>query len=524
MTSLERKSHIIKAAGLMSIATFISRILGYVKDMILAGIFGATGTADSFFVAFRIPNLLRELFAEGSMSSAFIPVLTEYRTKHGEEEAKRLIRTTFTFIFIFVGLICVAGIIFSPAIVSIIAPGFIPVASKFSLTVVLTRIMLPFLLFISLAALIMGALNVKRIFFIPSLAPAMLNITIIITVLFLVQRMSQPIIAVAIGVALGGFVQFAFQLPSFFKNGYSLIPLYDLKNPGLKKMAILILPATAGMAVAQINIFVSTILASYLSEGSITYLYYSMRLIQFPIGIFGVAMGMAVLPTLSEHSVKGDYGKLGEDFSFALRLLFFITIPAMSGLIALNEPIVNLLFQRGKFDYAATIGTSYALVFYSLGIWSIVGVRVITSCFYSMQDTKTPVKVAILAVSMNILLSIVLMNFLSYMGLALANSLASWINISVLSFLLNKKLGKIGWGKIFLSFAKSLFASFVMGFIGWILLQGDLWKTSGNNFIKSLLLIGAILICFTIYLIIVRLFKSEEFYYLYDIIKKRIKN
>ncbi len=523
MTSTERKGHIIKAAGLMSIATFISRILGYVKDMILAGIFGATGTADAFFVAFRIPNLLRELFAEGSMSSAFIPVLTEYHTKHGEEEAKRLVRTTFTFILVFVGLICFIGVIFSPSIVSIIAPGFIPIASKFSLTVILTRIMLPFLLFISLASLIMGALNTKHIFFIPSLAPAMLNITVIITVLTLVQRMSQPIVAVAIGVALGGFVQFVFQLPSFFKNGYSLKFNFDFRNPGLKKMALLILPATAGMAVAQINIFISTILASYLSEGSITYLYYSMRLIQFPIGIFGVAMGMAVLPTLSEHSVRGDYKKLGEDFSFALRLLFFITIPAMTGLIALNEPIVNLLFQRGQFDYAATLGTSYALMFYSLGIWSIVGVRVITSCFYSMQDTRTPVKVAILAVSVNILLSIVLMNFLSYMGLALANSLASWVNISVLSYFLNKKLGRIDWQKISLSFMKSLFASILMGLTGWMLLHGTLWKTSGNTFIKTLLLFGTVFICFTIYLIITRLFKSDEFYYLYGMIRKRVK-
>ncbi|NWF99117.1 MAG: murein biosynthesis integral membrane protein MurJ [Nitrospirae bacterium] len=523
MTPVDRKGHIVRAAGLMSIATFISRILGYIKDMILAGIFGATGTADAFFVAFRIPNLLRELFAEGSMSSAFIPVLTEYHTKHGDEEAKRLVRTTFTFILVFVGLICFTGIIFSPTIVSIIAPGFIPIASKFNLTVTLTRIMLPFLLFISLASLVMGALNTKRVFFIPTLAPAMLNITIIIIVLLLVGRMTQPIIAVAIGVAFGGFVQFAFQIPSFLKNGYSLKFNFDFKNPGLKKMALLILPATAGMAVAQINIFVSTILASYLSEGSITYLYYSMRLIQFPIGIFGVAMGMAVLPTLSEHSVKGDYKKLRDDFSFSLRLLFFITIPAMSGLIALNEPIVNLLFQRGQFDYTATLGTSYALIFYSLGIWSIVGVRVTTSCFYSMQDTKTPVKVAVLSVSVNILLSVVLMNFLSYKGLALANSLASWVNISVLSYLLNKKLGRIEWKRILLSFIKSIFASFVMGLIGWMLLHGDLWKTTGDTLVKSLLLLSTVFICFIIYLIITRLFKSDEFYYLYDIIKKRVK-
>src|SRR4030066_2469311 len=195
----------------------------------------------------------------------------------------------------------------------------------------------------------------------------MLKITVIAAVIFLVPGMEQPIIAVAIGVAIGGPVQFAFQLPSFFKNGYSLTPQYDFRHPGLKKITILILPATMGMAVAQINIFISTILASYLAEGSITYLYYSMRLIQFPIGIFGVAMGMAVLPALSEHAVKGEFDKLKDDFSFALRFLFFITVPAMVGLIALREPIVNMLFERGNFDYAATIGTSQALLFYSLG-------------------------------------------------------------------------------------------------------------------------------------------------------------
>ncbi len=302
---MDEKKRITKAAGTMSIATLISRILGYVKDMILARYFGATGLSDTFFVAFRIPNLLRELFAEGSMSSAFIPVLTEYQTKKGHEEAKRLVRITFTFILIFVGVICLLGIIFAPSIVSAIAPGFLKTPEKFSLTVFLTRLMFPFLLFISLAALVMGALNTKRIFFMPALAPAMLNVTIIVTVLFFASRMQQPIIAVALGVALGGFVQFAFQVPSFFKNGYSLAPQYDFKHSGLKQMFILILPATMGMAVSQINIFVSTIFASFLPEGSVTYLYYSMRLMQFPIGIFGVAMGMAVLPSLSEHAVKG---------------------------------------------------------------------------------------------------------------------------------------------------------------------------------------------------------------------------
>lgn len=520
---MEERHQIAKAAGLMSIATFISRITGYIKDMILAMFFGATGIADTFFVAFRIPNLLRELFAEGSMSSALIPVLTEYHTKQGKEEAKRLVRVIFAFIIIVTGLICLAGIIFAPAIVTAIAPGFLDTPEKFSLTVLLTRVMFPFLLFISLAALIMGALNTKRVFFIPSLAPAMLNIAIIVSVIIFASRTTQPIVAVAIGVTLGGLLQFIFQLPSFFKNGYSLMPDPDLRHPGLKKISILILPATMGMAVAQINIFVSTILASFLPEGSITYLYYSMRLIQFPVGIFGVAMGMAVLPTLSEHAVKGEFGKLSDDFSFALRLLFFITVPAMVGLIALREPIVNILFQRGKFDYFATVGTAQALLFYSIGIWAIVGVRVVTASFYSMQDTKTPVKVAVIALAVNIILSVILMKPLKHGGLALANSIASCVNFLLLFFFLRRKLEKVDARKILHSFIKTFFAAVIMGVIGAMLLQGELWKIHGSTLNKAFYLSGTIALCIGIYLFLSYLLKSEEGFYVMDMVKRKFR-
>lgn len=518
---MDEKKRITKAAGSMSVATLISRILGYVKDMILAKYFGATGLSDTFFVAFRIPNLLRELFAEGSMSSAFIPVLTEYQTKKGFDEAKRLVRITFTFILIFVGLVCLLGIIFAPSIVSAIAPGFLKTPEKFSLTVFLTRIMFPFLLFISLAALVMGALNTKRIFFMPALAPAMLNITIIVTVLFFAARMQQPIIAVALGVALGGFVQFAFQVPSFFKNGYSFVPQYDFKHSGLRQMFVLILPATMGMAVSQINIFVSTIFASYLPEGSVTYLYYSMRLIQFPIGIFGVAMGMAVLPALSEHAVKGEMDKLRDDFSFALRLLFFITVPAMAGLIALREPIVNILFQRGVFDYSATAGTAQALLFYSFGIWAIVGVRVVTASFYSMQDTKTPVKVAVIALLTNIIISLILIKPLKHSGLAFAHAIASSVNFILLFYLLRKKLHRIGARKIMMSFLKIITSSLIMGVAGWFLLRGAIWKEGGKIIEKAYYLSGTMMVCVIIYFFMSYLLKSEELGYVFDMMKRK---
>lgn len=523
---MDTKEKIARSAGVMSVATFISRMLGYVKDMILARYFGATGISDTFFVAFRIPNLLRELFAEGSMSSAFIPVLTEYQTKHDSDKAKLLIRITFTFILIFVGLFCFMGIIFAPQIVTLIAPGFLKNAEKFSQTVLLTRVMFPFLFFISLAALVMGALNTRRVFFVPALAPAMLNVTIIVVVLLFVPVIEHPIVAVAAGVTLGGLVQLAFQLPSFFRKDYDLRLNYEFRHPGLKKMSVLIIPATMGMAVAQVNIFISTILASYLPQGSITYLYYSMRLIQFPVGIFGVAMGMAALPALSEHAVKGDIEKLREDFSFALRLLFFITVPAMMGLIALREPIVNILFQRGIFDHGATIGTADALLFYSTGIWAIVGVRIVTATFYSLNDTKTPVKIAVMAMLINIIMSVILMGPLKHSGLAFANAIASTVNFIFLFYFLRRRLGRIDAQRILKSFIRVCIASAVMGFGGWFLLHGlrpmgELWMVSGKLIEKAIYLSGTIVICLFIYFAVCFLFKSDEMNYIYDVIKNR---
>lgn len=520
---MDEKGRIAKAAGMMSVATFISRILGYVKDMILAFYFGATGLSDTFFAAFRIPNLLRELFAEGSMSSAFIPVLTEHREKQGEEEAKRLVKITFSFIILFVGIVCLIGIVFAPGIVAAIAPGFLKSPEKFSLTVLLTRIMFPFLLFISLASLAMGALNTKRVFFVPALAPAMLNVTIIVILVVFASMVEQPIIAVAIGVAVGGFVQFAFQLPSFFKNKYRLGFDPSFRHPGLKRMAVLLIPATLALAVNQINIIVSNILASFLTEGSITYLYYSMRLIQFPIGIFGVAMGMAVLPTLSEHAVKGDFDRLREDFSFALRLLFFISVPAMAGLIALREPIVNLLFQRGTFDYTATRATAEALMFYSIGIWSIVGIRVVTPTFYSMQDTKTPVKIAVIGVATNLLLSLALMGPLRHSGLALANALASGLNFFLLFYFLRRKLKRVDARRIIKSLIKISISSLIMGIAGWSMLHGELWEKSGEGIEKALYLATTIIFCIAIYITISYLLKNEEMKYIYETLKNRVR-
>ncbi len=506
---MDEKGRIAKAAGSMSVATLISRFLGYARDMLLAFYFGATATSDIFFVAFRVPNLLRELFAEGSMSAAFVPVLTEYQTKD-PAEAKRLVRVTFTFLLVAAGGVCALGIVFAPQIVTLLGIGYIDEPENFASTVLLTRVMFPFLLFISLAALVMGALNVKKVFFIPALAPAMLNVTIIVTVVTLVHVMPTPILAAAVGVALGGLVQFAFQTPAFFTKGYSLVPIWNPGHPGMKRMMKLLGPVIIGMAVAQINIVVSTSLATLLPKGSVTYLFYSMRFAHFPIGVFGVAVGMAVLPSLSEHAVKRNFDSLREDFSFALRLLFFVGIPSMAGLIALREPIINLLLQRGIWDYQATVNTANALIFYSLGIWAFMGIRVVVPTFYAMQDTKTPVKSAITAIVANVLLSLALMGPLLHNGLALANTLSATLNFMMLMYLLRRRLGRLEGHRILVSFLKATFASTVMGLLGWLSLSGQMWKVSGDAPLKAAWLFGAIVISVAVYVILCRILKCEE--------------
>jgi putative peptidoglycan lipid II flippase len=465
------------------------------------------------------------------MSSAFIPVLTETQTRQTKAAANRLVRAVFLFALVAVGGLCLLGIIFAPAIVTAIAPGFLEHPEKFADTVLLTRLMFPFLLFISLASLVMGALNTRGVFFIPALAPALLNVVTIICVVLLVSRFANPIIAVAIGITLGGLVQFLFQVPAFWRQGYAFFrrtageePLTVravLGHPGLRRIGGLILPATMGMAVAQINIFISTILASFLVAGSITYLYYSMRLIQFPIGIFGVAMGMAVLPALSEHAAKKDMVALKEDFSFALRFLFFITVPAMTGLIFLSFPIVNALFERGVFDHAATIGTSQALICYALGIWAIVGVRIVTVTFYSMQDTKTPVKIAVLGMLVNIAFSFALMGPLGHNGLALANSIAAASNFILLFTMLKRRLGSIGTKRILTSFAKTVVAAVMMGWAGYAVTKSELWDTAGRLSEKVVCLGSAICLCVAVYGIISYALKSEELDYVLRKVKER---
>lgn len=489
--AVDETHSVVKAAGLIGIATFSSRILGFVRDMVLARLFGATPAADAFFVAYRVPNLLRELFAEGSMSAAFIPVFTEYHTLKAKRDAWELASATFTTLLTIVTAVTLIGILAAPGIVWLLAPGFRDSVDKLALTTLLTQLMFPYLIFISLAALAMGILNSLRDFAAPAFSPVFFNIFTIACMLFLSPWLSEPIIAVAIGIVVGGLAQFAMQLPGLKRRGMLFGLCFNPGHPGVKRIGLLMVPSLLGLSVTQINITVSTILASYFAGGP-TYLFYGMRLIQFPLGIFGVALATAILPTLSAQAARGALDELRTTIGFGLRMIFFIILPAMAGLILLRYPIVHLVFEHGSFTKADTLATATALLCYAVGLWAFAGVRIIVSAFYSLQDTRTPAITAGIAVGANIGLSLWLMTILDAAGLALATALASMLNGSILVAVLHRRLGRVDWSAVVRSAGRVLAACVPMaGICVWVA-SAPLWEETGQWIVKSVMLFGGI--------------------------------
>jgi len=513
---------IARAAVVVGGATLLSRVFGFLRDMVVAQLFGAGMSTDAFFVAFRIPNLLRRLVGEGSLTASFIPVYSEYLTRHSQEEGDELVNTSFSVLAIFLILLTGLGVLFSPWIVKAMAYGFFRDPEKFRLTVLLNRLMFPYILFIGLVALAMGVLNSWKHFAAPALAPVFLNLSIIACALFLSPVLEEPVLALAFGVLLGGAAQLFFQIPFLHRKGIKFQFRFTLSHPGVKRVGALMAPSVLGLAVTQLNVLVSTFLASYLPEGSVSYLYYADRLLEFPMGIFAIAIATAVLPSMSECSAKGDEEGLKEILSFALRLVFFVTLPAMVGLIVLRLPILNLLFQRGAFTAQSTEMTAQALLYYALGLAAFAGVRIVVPVFYSLQDSKTPVKVAFLALLANAGLGCILMIPLRHGGLALATSLAAGLNFALLLVLVKKKLGWIGARKIIHSSLKSLGASALMGGVAYLVCSGAAWDTPGVTGGKVSLLIGAVLGGVMVYGGACYLLGSEEMRAAWEIIKKRI--
>lgn len=519
----EEKSKIARAAGIVGFSTLISRVLGFVRDSLIAAMFGAGMAADAFFVAFRIPNMFRRLLGEGSLTSSFIPVFTEYLTHKSREEAREMANAFFSLAMVVLSLITICGIVFAPQIVTVLAHGFTSNPEKFRLTVTLTRMMFPYLFFVGLVALCMGILNSLRHFAAPALSPVLLNISMILSVILLAPFFKEPVMALTIGVLIGGISQLLLQLPFLWKSGISIKPRWKPRHPGVVRIGWLMAPSIIGLAVTQINVLVDTIVASFLKEGTVSYLYYADRLLEFPMGIFAIAIATAVLPAMSEKAAKNDMAGVKETFSYALRLTLFLTIPAMVGLISLGIPIISILFQRGVFSYNSTVGTSKALYGFAIGLPAFAGVRIIVPVFYSLQDTKTPVKVAFVAMLTNVTCDLLFMYPLKQFGLTLATSLSAAVNFAILTYILRNRIGRVGARRVLKSASKVMAASIFMGIAAYSICITRDWNIAGDLHGKVLTLTAGIFVGVFVFTISSYLLKSEELLSVISLVKNRYK-
>lgn len=507
---MSEKKNIVHAAGILGFATILSRIMGMVRDMVVSRLFGAGFATDAFFAAFQIPNMLRRFFAEGALTSAFVPTFSECHTQKGEHEARELANTCFTLLTIVMAGVTVAGIIFSPQIVKLMFPGFAAEPSKLELTVLLNRLMFPYIFFVSLVALCMGILNTLRHFFTPAISTVFLNIAMILSALLLHNAFAVPILSLAAGVLLGGLLQLLLQLPVLWRKGFRLRFRFDFNNPAVRRITLLMVPSIFGVGVYYLNITVGNILASLLPQGSVSYLYYAQRLFEFPQGIFTVSVAQAVLPAMSRQAAEGDIESLKESLQFGLRLMIFITVPAMAGLIVSATPIFSLLFMGGEFDYPKALACGEALVQYSLGLTAVAMVRVIAPAFYALKDTRTPVLTAFVAFILNLLFSLILMGSMLHSGLALASSLSALGNMVMLFYFLRRKVGPLGGGKLLLVGGKSILAALPAGATALFLLQFVNWSATGEKLLKGGGLLAAILAAVVVYGAVSLLLRSEE--------------
>ena len=454
---------IARPAGTVAFFTFLSRVFGLVRDVVVAFRFGAGAHADAFFVAFRIPNLLRRLVAEGAMTASFLPVYVEYLERRDPEDAERVASVIFTGLLVVLTGLTLLGIIGSSSIIQVFAPGFLSVPGKFDLTVLLNRIVFPYIFFASLVALCMGILNARGHFAAPAASPILLNVFMIAGALVFSRWCNPPILGLAVGVLLGGGAQLLLQIPALRAREVRLRPCFAWRDPAVGRIARLFLPAAFGAAVYQLNLFVSNLLASFLPEGSISYLWYASRLLEFPLGVFGVALATAAFPRMSLESARNRMEPLRNVLDRTLGMMAWICLPCTVGLVLLRVPILEVLFQRGAFDPAVTQRTAEALLYYSLGLFPIAAGRILVTAFHAVQDTSTPVKVSLVAFVANVVLSLLLMGPMLHAGLALANSAAAVLNLCLLLILFRKKAGPCGLAWARDSGIKVVASSCVMG-------------------------------------------------------------
>ncbi len=519
---------IAKAAVMVSAITMLSRIMGYIRDALNAALLGVGMASDAFFVAFRIPNMLRNLLAEGALSSAFIPVFTEYLEKKKKEDVWILTSNVLTVLNIILIAVTALGMLFSGPLVMIMAPGFIHDKAKFDLTVQLTRYLFPFIYFVSIAALFLGVLNSLKKFSMPAFAPVVLNAGMIAAGLWICPLFGsapeRQVYGWVIGALIGAVLQIIIQWIPAVREGFRYKFFIDLKEPGLRKIGKLMLPATIAQSVTQINLLVNTILASFLTGGAVTYLYYGNRLMQLPFGVFGVAIATVSFPYISQYAARGDSESLRATVHSSLKQAFFVTIPASAGLIFLSLPINALLLHYGRFTFADSINTAKVSSVYCVAVFAFTGIKILTQVFYAIDRASTAVKISSLVMGINIVLCAALMFPFNFLGLAAATAIGGIIQYWLLYHYTEKFIGDLKTKELVVYAVKITIISLIMGVAVYFLAH---WMTGRFNAVYSRKVNAVIVFtCMAagaiIYAALLPLFRVSEAKTFMDMLKSRL--
>jgi putative peptidoglycan lipid II flippase len=513
---------IASAAGVVGVATLLSRVLGFVRDMAVAWLFGAGMVADAFFVAFRIPSTLRELLGEGALSAAFIPLFTRTVQREGRDAAWALASKVMGTLVVVLAAVTALGILLAPWIVQALAPGFAGTPGKLALTATLLRIMFPYIFLVGLTALFMAILNSLGHFLAPALSPTVLNLVIIAAALLVAPASENPVLPIAAAVVLGGLGQLLIQVPAAVARGWRAGLRVAPGDPAVREVGRLMLPGVAGLAVTQINVFVGTLLASLLPEGSVAAMTYAFRLVQFPIGVVGVAIATGALPIMAAAMARDAVGDLKRALQVSLRLAIFMGLPAMVGLIVFRVPIVGLLFERGAFGRPATLLTAAILAAYAVGLAFYIANRILAPAFYAMKDTWSPVATGMVAVVVNILASLILMWPLGAVGLALATAVASASNCLQLALRLRRRVGLLGGRALLRASGRVVLACVPM--VLWGLGSQVWWDAMAvpSSAGRAAVLLAQLGLAAILFVGCARLLGCEEFGWAWDLLRRRL--
>lgn len=459
---MDRDRGLIRAAGSMSVMTALSRITGYVRDGLQAAILGAANSSDAFVIAYRIPNMLRRLVAEGALTSAFVPTFSRYMTKDDRQAMWRFAGSVLYGLTAVLAGIVILGVVFSPLLIRLLAWGFTVSPDKLDLTVALNRLMFPYIFCISLAALAAGILNAFDVYALPAFTPVLLNLSTIGCALLLRDRFADPAYAFAVGVLIGGVLQLAVQVPALLRRGLDLRPPRPFDREGLRDVLRLILPRVFGVGITQVNLVVDSQFAAALRPGSVSFLYYAIRVTEITLGIFAISLSTVMLPRLSRAAAAGEAAQVRDTLGTSLRLLLFITLPATAGLVILRLPIIHVLFERGRFGREESLLTASALACYAIGLLPYAAVTILATTFYAHRDTRTPVIVGAWTFLLHLGLNVVLRGPLAHNGIALSTAVTAFFDAALLAWLLGKRLGVAPDGGVAASAARALLACATM--------------------------------------------------------------